>query len=181
MWRQVSRPAFQHWSTVQAARRAQRFVLILVLFWAGCVFWVGFAGADNTAIQPDVPPAFETSDITLLPGGARPPVTFTVKLAKSEAQRRYGLMFTPDLPDRHGMLFIFETDAVLRFWMKNTQIPLDMLFFDSAGHLVSLIRLAEPFSLTPLASTGPARYVLEINGGVAAKMGVQPDARLLLP
>jgi hypothetical protein len=72
----------------------------------------GFAGADNTAVQPDVPPAFETSDITLLPGGARPPVTFTVKLAKSEAQRRYGLMFTSDLPDRHGMLFIFETDAV---------------------------------------------------------------------
>jgi uncharacterized membrane protein (UPF0127 family) len=181
MWRQVSRPTFQHWSTVQAARRAQRFVLILVLFWAGCVFWVGFAGADNTAMQPDVPPAFETSDITLLPGGARPPVTFTVKLAKSEAQRRYGLMFTPDLPDRHGMLFIFETDAVLRFWMKNTQIPLDMLFFDSAGYLVSLIRSAAPFSLTPRASTGPARYVLEINGGDAAKMGVQVDARLLLP
>ncbi|MDC0476216.1 DUF192 domain-containing protein [Alphaproteobacteria bacterium] len=177
----MSRPAFQHWSTVQAARRAQRFALILALFCAGCVFWAGCAGADNTTNQLDVPPAFETSDITLLPGGDRPPVTFTVKLAKSEAQRRYGLMFTPDLPDRHGMLFIFEADAVLRFWMKNTQILLDMLFFDSAGHLVSLIRSAEPFSLTPRASTGLARYVLEINGGDAAKMGVQPDARLLLP
>ena len=181
MWRQVSRPALPHWSSVQAARRAQRFVLILALFWAGAVFWAGFADANNTPIQPDIPPAFETSDIELLPGGARPPVTLTVKLAKSEAQRRYGLMFTPDLPDRHGMLFIFETDAVRRFWMKNTQIPLDMLFFDSAGHLVSLIRSAEPFSLSPRASTGPARYVLEINGGAAAKMGVQPDARLLLP
>ena len=181
MWRQVSRPALRHWSSVQAARRAQRFVLILALFWAGAVFWAGFAGADNTTNQPDVPPAFETSDITLLPGGARPPVTFTVKLATNEAQRRYGLMFTPDLPDRHGMLFIFETDALRRFWMKNTQIPLVLLFFDSVGHLVSLIRSAEPFSLTPRASTGPARYVLEINGGAAAKMGVQPDARLLLP
>ena len=181
MWRQVSRPAFQHWSSVQAANRAQRFVLILALFWAGCAFWVGCAGADNTTNQPDVPPAFETGDIKLLPGGARPPVTFTVKLAKSAEQWRYGLMFTPDLPDRHGMLFIFETDAVRRFWMKNTQIPLDMLFFDSAGRLVSLIRSAAPFSLTPRASTGPARYVLEINGGDAAKMGVQPDARLLLP
>ena len=181
MWRQVPKPALPHWSSVQATGRAQRFVLILALFWAGSALWAGFAGADNTAVQPDVPPAFETSDITLLPGGARPPVTFTVKLAKSEAQRRYGLMFTSDLPDRHGMLFIFETDAVLRFWMKNTQIPPDMLFVDSEGHLVSLIRSAEPFSLTPRASTGPARYVLEINGGDAAKMGVQPDARLLLP
>ena len=181
MWRQVSRPAFQHWSTVQAARRAQRFVLILALFWAGCALWAVCAGADNTINQPDAPPAFETSDIKLLLGGARSPVTFTVKLAKSAEQRRYGLMFTPDLPDRHGMLFVFETDAVRRFWMKNTQIPLDMLFFDSAGRLVSLIRSAAPFSLTPRASTGPARYVLEINGGDAAKMGVQPDARLLLP
>ena len=181
MWRQVSRSASQHWSSVQAARRAQRFVLILALFSAGFAFWVGCASANNKTNQPDVPPAFETSDIKLLPGGARPPVTFTVKLAKSVAQRRYGLMFTPDLPDRHGMLFIFEADAVLRFWMKNTQIPLDMLFFDSAGQLVSLIRSAEPFSLTPRASTGPARYVLEINGGDAAKMGLQPDARLLLP
>ena len=181
MWRQVSRLAFQLWSTVQAARRAQRSVLILALFWAGCAFWAVCAGADNTTNQPDAPPAFETGDIKLLPGGARPAVTFTVKLAKSAAQRRYGLMFTPDLPDRHGMLFIFETDAVRRFWMKNTQIPLDMLFFDSAGRLVSLIRSAAPFSLTPRASTGPARYVLEINGGDAAKMGVQPDARLLLP
>ena len=181
MWRQVPSPALQHWSWVQAVRRALRFTLLLALFWAGCAFWAGFAGANNTTNQPDVPPAFETSDIKLLPGGARPQVTFTVKLAKSEAQRRYGLMFTPDLPDRHGMLFIFEADAVLRFWMKNTQSPLDMLFFDSAGQLVSLIRSAEPFSLTPRASTGPARYVLEINGGDAAKMGVQPDARLLLP
>ena len=181
MWRQVSRPALRHWSSVQAARRAQRFVLILALFWAGAVFWASFADANNTTNQPDVPPAFETSDITLLPGGARPPVTFTVKLATNEAQRRYGLMFTPDLPDRHGMLFIFETDALRRFWMKNTQIPLDMLFFDSAGRLVSLMRSAEPFSVSPRASTGPARYVLELSGGAAAKMGVQRDARLLFP
>ena len=181
MWWQVSRPALPHWSSVQEAGRGHRVVLILALFWAGWARWTDFAVADSTAVQPDVPPAFEISDITLLPGGARPPVTFTVKLAKSEAQRRYGMMFTSDLPDRHGMLFVFETDALRRFWMKNTQIPLDMLFFDSAGRLVSVIRSAEPFSLSPYASTGPARYVLEINGGVAAKMGVQPDARLLLP
>ena len=181
MWRQVCRPALRYWSPVQAARRAQWFILVVALFWAGCLFRLGLADADNKSVQSYVTPAFETSDITLLPGGAHPPVTFTVKLAKNEAQQRYGLMFTPDLPEWHGMLFIFETSAVRRFWMKNTQIPLDMLFFDKTGRLVSLVRSAEPFSLTPRASTGPARYVLEINGGIAAKIGVQPDARLLLP
>ena len=116
-----------------------------------------------------------------MPGGSQPPVTLSVKLAKTDAQRRHGLMFTSHLPDGDGMLFSFETDAVRRFWMKNTQIPLDILFFDSSYRLVSLVRSAQPFSLTLRESEGPARYVLEINGGLATKMGVQPDARLLLP
>ena len=89
-------------------------------------------------------------------------------------------MFTSHLPDQHGMLFVFKTDAVRKFWMKNTQIPLDILFFDSSGHLVSLISWAKPFSLTLRESTGPARYVLEINGGHSVVMGVQADAKLLL-
>ena len=83
---------------------------------------------------------------------------------------------------REKMLtFVFETDAQRRFWMKNTQIPLDMLFFTSDGSLVNIIHSAMPFSLTARDSAGPARYVLELNGGVAAEIGVQPDARLVLP
>ena len=90
-------------------------------------------------------------------------------------------MFVSHLPERHGMLFVFEKDAPRQFWMKNTQIPLDMLFFDSAGRLVNMIHGAVPFSLTRRNSNGPARYVLELNGGAAAKFEVQPDAQLVLP
>ena len=80
-----------------------------------------------------------------------------------------------------GELAAPQTDAVRKFWMKNTQIPLDMLFFDSGGRLVNMIHAAVPFSLTRRNSAGPARYVLELTGGAAVKFDMRPDAQLLLP
>ena len=147
----------------------------------GCVLgvvpaWAG-DGADQTLSASD----FAVIEIKLTPTRQRAPISFTVKVAETERQRRHGLMFVSHLPERHGMLFVFESDAPRQFWMKNTQIPLDMLFFDSAGRLVNMIHAAVPFSLTRRNSTGPARYVLELNGGAAAKFDVQPDAQLLLP
>ena len=138
--------------------------------------WAG-DGADQTASAPD----FAVIDIKLIPTHQRAPISFTVKVAETERQRRHGLMFVSHLPEQHGMLFVFESEAPRQFWMKNTQIPLDMLFFDSAGRLVNMIHEAVPFSLTRRNSIGPARYVLELNGGAAAKFDVQPDAQLLLP
>ena len=147
----------------------------------GCVLgavpvWAG-DGADQTVSAPD----FEVIEIKLTPTHQRAPISLTVKVAETERQRRHGLMFVSHLPERHGMLFVFDSDAPRQFWMKNTQIPLDMLFFDSAGRLVNIIHAAVPFSLTRRNSTGPARYVLELNGGAAGKFDVQPDAQLLLP
>ena len=138
--------------------------------------WAG-DGADQTLSAPD----FAVIEIKLTPTHQRAPIAFTVKVAETEIQRRHGLMFVSHLPERHGMLFVFESEAPRQFWMKNTQIPLDMLFFDSAGRLVNMIHAAVPFSLTRRNSIGPARYVLELNGGAAAKFDVQPDAQLLLP
>jgi len=134
-------------------------------------------GAGQTVSAPD----FAVIEIKLTPTHQSAPISFTVKVAETEIQRRHGLMFVSHLPERHGMLFVFESDAPRQFWMKNTQIPLDMLFFDSAGRLVNMIHAAVPFSLSRRNSAGPARYVLELNGGAAAKFDVQPDAQLLLP
>ena len=147
----------------------------------GCVLgvvpaWAG-DGADQTVAAPD----FAVIEIKLTPTHQRAPISFTVKVAETERQRRHGLMFVSHLPERHGMLFVFESEAPRQFWMKNTQIPLDMLFFDSAGRLVNMIHDAVPFSLSRRNSARPARYVLELNGGAAAKFDVQPDAQLLLP
>ena len=146
-----------------------------------CVTIVISASAGEETGRPVIVPDFDFIEISIKPGSERAPLSFKVKLAETEAQRRYGLMFTPYLPKRQGMLFVFETDAPRQFWMKNTQIPLDMLFFASDGRLVNIVHSAVPFSLTGRNSAGPARYVLELNGGIARKIGIQPDAQLVLP
>ena len=147
----------------------------------GCLFSAIPVSASDCPAQKITAPNFAVIEVSVRPGNQRPPISFTVKLAETVAQRRHGLMFTPFLPQHHGMLFVFETDAVRQFWMKNTQIPLDMLFFASDGRLVNIIHSATPFSLTARNSAGPARYVLELNAGVADEIGVQPDAKLVLP
>ena len=146
-----------------------------------CVNIVISASASEEASRPVIIPDFAVIEIGIRLGNQRVPLSFKVKLAETEEQRRHGLMFTPYLPKKHGMLFVFETDAPRQFWMKNTQIPLDILFFASDGRLVNIIHSAVPFSLTLRNSVGPACYVLELNGGVARKIGIQQDAQLVLP
>ena len=147
----------------------------------GCLFSASAASASEETASPVMAPDFAVIEIAVQPGKQRAPLSFTVKLAETEIQRRHGLMFMPYLPKQHGMLFVFETDAPRQFWMKNTQIPLDILFFASDGRLVNIVHSAVPFSLTARNSAGPARYVLELNGGVAAEINIQLDARLVLP
>ena len=147
----------------------------------GCLFSASAASAGEETASPVMAPDFAVIEIAVQPGKQRAPLSFTVKLAETEIQRRHGLMFMPYLPKQHGMLFVFETDAPRQFWMKNTQIPLDILFFASDGRLVNVVHSAVPFSLTARNSAGPARYVLELNGGVAAEINIQLDARLVLP
>ena len=133
--------------------------------------------AENAMRSPD----YAETKIQLLPAPDRQPITFDVRLATTPAQQAYGLMFSPLLAARTGMLFIFGEDAPRSFWMKNTPISLDMLFFSSDGQLVTIIANTEPFSLTARKSQKTAQYVLEIGGGEAARLGLGPQTRLHLP
>ena len=133
--------------------------------------------AENTMPSPD----YAVTKIQLLPVPDRQPITFDVRLATTPAQQAYGLMFSPPLAARTGMLFIFAKDEPRSFWMKNTPISLDMLFFASDGQLVTIIANTEPFSLTARKSQKVAQYVLEIGGGEAARLGLGPQTRLNLP
>ena len=108
-------------------------------------------------------------------------LTYSVELAVTPRQQAHGLMHVQALADDAGMLFIFDGMAVRSFWMKNTLIPLDMLFFDAEGKFVSAVQQAVPESLVSRRSKGPAMYVLELKGGAMAKQQIGPDARLRLP
>jgi len=102
---------------------------------------------------------------------------FDVEIADNQEARARGLMFRDSMPADHGMLFIFESPYVQTFWMKNTRIPLDILYFDSNYKLVSVQERVPPCRSDPCAqypSTGPAQYVLELNSGMAEKLGAKP-------
>ena len=111
-------------------------------------------------------------------GGQR----YSVEVADNEAERERGLMFRDELPAGHGMLFIHEEEAPLAYWMKNTRIPLDILFFDRARHLVSQQRDVPPCDLgdrcPPYPSDAPAIYVLELNAGEAERLQLKNGATI---
>lgn len=97
---------------------------------------------------------------------------FAVELADDAASRRRGLMFRQSMPLDHGMLFDFEREQPLSFWMKNTPLPLDIIFIDRRGIIVHIHHRAVPYDETPIPSEKPASAVLEINGGVARLIGI---------
>ena len=103
---------------------------------------------------------------------------FQVEVMDDEAERARGLMHRPQLDKFSAMLFFYERERPLSFWMKNTLIALDILFFDSQGRLVNIRADAIPGDETPLRSTGPAQYVLEINAGLAAALKMGPNTVL---
>ena len=103
-------------------------------------------------------------------------------MADDEAERERGLMFRDELAADRGMLFIHDREEPIAYWMKNTKIPLDILYFDSGRKLVSQQRDVPPCSLgdrcPPYPSNAPARYVLELNAGQAARLKLQDGAEL---
>lgn len=106
------------------------------------------------------------------------PVSFRVELADDEAERAQGLMFRKSLPQGSGMLFIYDSPRTVSFWMRNTYIPLDLVFLDQAGVIRHIHRNARPLDETPIpgAAVGDPdphrRMILEIAGGEADRLGL---------
>ncbi len=103
---------------------------------------------------------------------------FQVELALSPEERERGLMFRDHLAADGGMIFLFGQPTTIVMWMKNTPIPLDMLFMDSHGTITHIAADAVPYSLTNIPSGGPALGVLEVAGGTAARLGIHVGDRV---
>ena len=120
-----------------------------------------------------------TAELTILT--ANGPHKFTVELANTPQQMAQGLMFRQSLAPDRGMLFAYDPPAVATMWMKNTLIPLDMLFVDEHGRIVNIGERAVPGSLAAIAAAAPVRAVIELNGGTASRLGIRPGDRVLSP
>jgi uncharacterized protein len=103
---------------------------------------------------------------------------FQVEMAITPEEKEHGLMFRRELPEGQGMLFDFQFDQNVAFWMKNTYIPLDMLFIRADGRILRIAENTEPLSERNIPSGGPVRAVLEVIGGTAKKLGIAPGDRV---
>lgn len=145
------------------AARAVRSLSLAAAVVAGGPAWAGCA--------PDRV-AFRT-------GGAV--AAFTVDIADTPAEREQGLMFRTAQADGAGMLFVYPAPGHPYFWMKNTLIPLDMIFLDPSGRVSRVKSMAAPGDLTPVDGGTGVQFVLEINGGLADRLGIVPGTAMQSP
>ena len=141
-------------------RAILRLVLVLALIPAGLS--LGAVAAE----------AADDPGILVIHGADGRDHRFTVELARTEKEREYGLMNRSSMPPDHGMLFDFGKDAPVYMWMKDTLIPLDMLFIDRTGKIAAIAQRAVPMSETIIPSAAPVRAVLELNGGTAERLHI---------
>lgn len=147
----------------------------------GLLLGLGLMLAAGGAAAQELPPLEESFDeAVLVIVAATECHRFDVYLALDRDQQRRGLMFVRDLPERRGMLFVYENDAFLSMWMKNTFIPLDMLFVRADLTIASIVEDTEPQSLRSVSASEPVRYVLELNAGVSRQLDIRPGDGLVL-
>ena len=103
---------------------------------------------------------------------------FTVEVVRKDKDRNRGLMFRHEMAAGHGMLFDYDPPQQIAFWMKNTFIPLDIIFIGADGRILNIAEKTTPLSLERLPAEGKARGVLEINGGLSEKFGIMPGNRV---
>lgn len=142
------------------------------LLGAVVAIFLAFGGTgDKGESIPSVRPAFEKGWVSIAKPNAKPDV-YVVEIAKTQEQQEYGLMFVKSMPDKQGMVFVYETPQMASFWMKNTLIPLDMIFIDSDSRIHHIVTHARPGDTRPI-SGGQKRSmaVLELNAGQAAARG----------
>jgi len=128
------------------------------------------------SVAPALADTLEKRDLTITTSAG--PQHFTVELARTPEQRQRGLMYRQDLAPDAGMLFVYASDGEIDMWMANTLLPLDMIFFAADGRIIKVAERTVPLSEATIGSDGPARGVLEVNGGTASRLGIRVGDRL---
>jgi uncharacterized membrane protein (UPF0127 family) len=149
------------------AKAARRIVSFVVLCAALLIYAGSAAFADDARAPPQA--GLEKLEIVTASGTHE----FSVEVMRSGPQRERGLMFRRYLPQDRGMLFAFEVERPIMMWMKNTYLPLDMIFIDSVGKVVGLAENTEALSTKIIPAGAPASGVLEVNAGTAARIGLK--------
>lgn len=143
--------------------------------------WAGVVLASVTAAGTLPALAADCAEDRVTLRGPRGQSAFTVEIADDPQEQALGLMHRQSMPRFSGMLFVFEAPQRAVFWMENTLIPLDMLFIDAQGVVQRVHENARPLDRTPIDGGFGIQYVLEINGGMASMLGLEPGAEIRHP
>lgn len=127
----------------------------------------------ETKQEKPEPPFKKQGELEFLKAGSKKVISkIDIEIAENDSARMMGLMFRKSMEENRGMVFIFDKADIQSFWMKNTIIPLDLIYVSDKMEIVTIIKNAKPFSLESRPSTKPAQYVVEVNGGYTDKLGI---------
>lgn len=161
------------------AHYLQAFVAIAAALLSTALLRPETAHADNAGDR-QLDQLFQRSSLQIATPDARLH-TFEVWVADDDQRRARGLMYVTKMDENKGMLFIYPRAQPIAMWMKNTHIPLDMLFVLADGRVESIVANTEPMSTKTIQSGGPVVAVIELNGGAAARMNIRAGARVIHP
>lgn len=171
------RPAFRRPACRRSTLRRSPPASLLILASLACLGWLQPGCTREAAGPPARPNATAPAGSVVVTLGGRP---FNLEVAATDVNRQLGLMFRKSMPADAGMIFVFPREQELGFWMKNTEIPLDIVYLDAAGRVVS-VKQMEPHDLGRTPSDGPARFAIELNKGTAGPLGIKPGDTIDLP
>jgi len=152
--------------------------IALHLRWSQFSMWLALMAAVLVLVSSDARAAsVQTLEIVTKTGVH----VFSVEMATTEEEKTTGLMYRKELPEGKGMLFDFSPEQQVSMWMKNTYIPLDMIFIRADGRILRIAENTEPLSTKIIPSRGLAKGVLEVIGGTAQKYGIAAGDRVAHP
>ncbi|MCL4677584.1 MAG: DUF192 domain-containing protein [Alphaproteobacteria bacterium] len=140
---------------------------------------VGFVVAVGLVMSIEVKPQLLTPTMLRVEKQDGTVLDFTVEVARTQEEIYRGLMFRKEMPARYGMIFILPVEREAEFWMKNTLIPLDMVFIGADGQIKHIHPMAKPLDTTLVPSLAPVKAVLELNGGETQALGIMPGDKVL--
>lgn len=170
------RPGLREACPLTSVSRTARFAARLVL--AGACLLPALAVPADRAVAQTVAkaPQVPAEPLTIVTQSG--PRRFSVEVMRDDAGRSRGLMFRRHMAADHGMLFDFEREEPVTMWMKNTYLPLDMVFIRTDGTVSHVAADTEPLSTAIISSNGPVLAVLELNAGTAARLGIKPGDKV---
>ena len=172
----------------KASSNMPRTILIIVIIIIAGYFIYEFAIKKDEPVKPPViqretdkvpePQFKKEGDLTFLKSDGEKVKDIEIEIADNGPERQQGLMYRRSMDEAKGMLFIFQTEELQGFWMKNTYIPLDIMFVNKDKEIVKIHKNTTPFSETDLPSGKPAIYVVETVGGFADKYGLKEGDKI---